>query len=57
LNSLGIKILVALFFVALPMFALTVAATWLVDRFVLPRLPKFGRWLGYAGARPLESLP
>ncbi|MGE4306920.1 MAG: PepSY-associated TM helix domain-containing protein [Novosphingobium sp.] len=57
LNSLGIKILVALFFVALPMFALTVAATWLVDRFVLRRLPKFGRWLGYAGPRPLESLP
>jgi uncharacterized iron-regulated membrane protein len=57
LTSLGIKVLVTLFFVALPMFALTVAATWLVDRFVLPRLPKFGRWLGYTEARPLESLP
>jgi uncharacterized iron-regulated membrane protein len=46
LQSKGIMVIVAAFFVLLPLFALSLVALWLFDRLALPRLPQLACWLG-----------
>jgi len=50
LQSPLVKCLVAFLIVALPMFALSVVAIWLIDRIAISRMPHFARWLGRASA-------
>jgi uncharacterized iron-regulated membrane protein len=45
-RSVGIPLIVGLFFVTLPLFALSLTAMWLFDRLALPRLPRLAGWLG-----------
>lgn len=50
LDGIGIRLVAVLFLLALPMFALSVAILWGLDKFALPRLPVLGRWLGMRDA-------
>lgn len=54
LQSPIIKVLVAFLILALPMFAISVATIWLIDRIVISRTPQLAHWLGmpYAGTEP-----
>jgi uncharacterized iron-regulated membrane protein len=49
-RGFGIPLIVGLFFVTLPLFALSLTAMWLFDRLALPRLPRLARWLGASEA-------
>ncbi|MEY4160486.1 MAG: hypothetical protein RLZZ136_1107 [Pseudomonadota bacterium] len=44
--SLGLKVVIAALFVFLPLFAVSLVALWLFDRFALPHLPRLAQWLG-----------
>lgn len=50
LDGTGIRVIAVLFLLALPMFAMSVAFLWVLDKFALPRLPVLGRWLGMRDA-------
>lgn len=50
LDGAGIRVIATLFLLALPMFAMSVAFLWVLDKVVLPRLPVLGRWLGVRDA-------
>jgi uncharacterized iron-regulated membrane protein len=42
----GVVAIMAVLAVLLPLFALSLAALWLIDRFLLPQLPQAATWLG-----------
>ena len=50
LRSPLVKCLVAFLIVTLPMFALSAAAIWLIDRIAISQMPRFARWLGRVSA-------
>ena len=50
LDGAGIRVIATLLLLALPMFAMSVAFLWVLDKFALPRLPVLGRWLGVRDA-------
>jgi len=51
-QSVGVKAIVALLFVLLPLFAVSLVLLWLFDRLALPRLPGLARWLGLPADNP-----
>lgn len=42
----GVVVITLMFAALLPLLAISLAALWLFDRFVLPHLPALARWLG-----------
>jgi len=46
LDGIGIRLVAAVLLLGLPMFTISAAILWLLDRFVLPHLPVLARWLG-----------
>lgn len=51
----GIKFIIALCFVLLPMFALSVVVLWIFDRIALPRLPSLAAWMGIREASHVDN--
>ena len=56
LKGKGVQMIVAIFFILLPLFAFSIVVLWLFEKLVLPRLPALARWLG-AEERPGEFAP
>jgi uncharacterized iron-regulated membrane protein len=46
LQGKGVPVIMAAFFVLLPLFALSIVALWLFDRLALPHMPRLAGWLG-----------
>lgn len=49
--TVGLKLIIALCFILLPLFAVSLVALWAFDRIALPHLPGFANWLGVANKR------
>ncbi len=45
-NRRAVTAIFVLFFLLLPLFALSILVLWIFERLALPRLPGFARWLG-----------